>query len=53
MSCAYAAQARLRRTPAQTLRSLGAVLGRIEESSLVGRADAPASQLLNVIRNRH
>jgi len=40
--------ARLRKTPAQTLWSLRAMLGRAGQSRLVGRADAPASQLLNV-----
>lgn len=41
--------ARLRGTPAQSLRNLEAVLGLFEECSVVGHVDAPASQLSETV----
>lgn len=37
--------ARLRGTPARDIAGLGSMLDQIEERSVVGRAEAPASQL--------
>ena len=43
--CASAPRARPRRTPARDIAGSGSVPDRIEERSLVGREDAPASHL--------